>query len=100
MRDNNPSISPNDLAALMRNACEINGYQCLNPKTINAKEPTTSGEFSFQVEFQNQDGSLFVRGPCCGANPTDEPPQSIFSYTVVTNRQDQFQVMDMPPYVP
>jgi len=100
MRNNNPSIPPADLVALMRNACEINGIQCLKPRSITLEKTTSSGEYLFQVEFQNQDGSLFIRGPCCGASPTDQPPQSTFLYTVVKTPQEQFQVMDMPPYVP
>jgi hypothetical protein len=100
MRDNNPSITPADLIALMRNACEINGVQCLKPRSITIEKTASSGEFLFQVEFQNQDGSLFIRGPCCGANPTDQPPQSVFQYAVVKTPQGHFQVMDMPPYVP
>jgi hypothetical protein len=100
MRDNNPSIPPADLVALMRNACEINGVQCLKPRSITLEKTTSSGEFLFQVEFQNKDGSLFIRGPCCGASPTDQPPQSVFLYTVVKTPQGHFQVMDMPPYVP
>jgi hypothetical protein len=100
MRDNNPSIPPADLVALMHNACDINGIQCLKPKSITLEKTTSSGEFLFRVEFQNQDGSLFIRGPCCGASPTDQPPQSVFLYTVVKTPQGHFQVMDMPPYVP
>jgi hypothetical protein len=33
MIDNNPSINPNDHAALLQNACAINGAQCLRVKS-------------------------------------------------------------------
>ncbi len=100
MRNNNLSVPETDLATLLLSACEINGIQCLKPKTITLEKATSSGDFLFQVEFQNQDGSLFVRGPCCGANPTDQPPQSSFDYEVTKDPQGQFLVMNMPPYVP
>ena len=100
MRDHNPSLLPTDLAALMRNACQINGAMCLRPRSITPAQADSSAEFLFQVEFQNKDGSLFIRGPCCGASPADQPPQSVFSYSVIRGPQGQFAVMDMPPYVP
>jgi hypothetical protein len=100
MRDHNPSTAYNDLAALMRNACEINGAACLLPSTIAFQEVTPNAEFLFLVEFLNNDGTLFVRGPCCGASPTDQPPQSVFLYIVTRFPQGAFLVMEMPPYVP
>ena len=100
MRDNNPSVPPADLATLMHNACEINGVKCLRPKTITLERTISEAEFLFLVEFQDEDGSLFVRGPCCGASPTDQPPEAVFSYTVAKSDEGNFLVMDMPPYVP
>ena len=100
MRDHNPSIPPTDLAALMRNACTINGAMCLKASTIRHEQSASPGMFLFQVEFENEDGSLFVRGPCCGASPTDQPPQSLFPYTVERTAEGLFLVTDMPPYAP
>jgi hypothetical protein len=100
MRDHNPSVPYDDLAALMRNACEINGAACLLPTTLAFQEMTPYAEFLFLVEFQNADRSLFIRGPCCGASPADQPPQSVFLYVVTISPEGTFLVMEMPPYVP
>jgi hypothetical protein len=48
----------------------------------------------------SSDGSLFVLGPCCGANETEMPPVSQFEYKVTRDASGQFVVMDLPPYVP
>ncbi len=100
MRDHNPSLPPNDFPALMRNACETNGASCLLPRTITLEQAISETEFRFLVEFQYDDGSVFIRGPCCGASPSDDPPQSLFPYLVVKDSQGYFLVTDMPPYTP
>jgi hypothetical protein len=100
MWDHNPSIPHDDLAALMQNACEINGAACLLPSTVAFQEVTPNAEFLFLVEFLNEDGSLFIRGPCCGASPTDQPPQSVFLFVVTRSSEEAFLVKEMPPYVP
>jgi DNA-binding CsgD family transcriptional regulator len=108
MIDQNPEVDPDDHIALLKNACTINGMQCLQ---INSAGPTSAGpfgvnedenrtEFKFQVDFAKKDGSLFVLGPCCGANATDSPPQSVFYFTVVKGSNEKFLVMDLPPYSP
>ncbi len=108
MLEHNPEIDPNDHVSLLKNACTINGMQCLD---VYSAGPTAAGpyesyelqnliEFKYQVEFANPDGTLFVLGPCCGGNATDSPPQSVFYFTVVKVDQDKFIVVDMPPYVP
>jgi hypothetical protein len=56
--------------------------------------------YSFQVEFNHPDGSLFVLGPCCGANETGMPPVSQFEFTVTRNAQGKFVVLDMSLYAP
>jgi hypothetical protein len=67
LRDNNPLVGPDDHAALLRNACEINGYQCLKLLRVVSEEQSSPAESHFVVEFINPDGSTFVRGQCCGA---------------------------------
>jgi hypothetical protein len=58
-----------------------------------------SVELRFVVEFENEDGTLFVRGPCCGETEAEMPSQSRFPYAV--QRIDgEFQVMNLPVYVP
>jgi hypothetical protein len=69
-------------------------------KSISAKSNPSLDRFEYLVEFLNEDGSLFVRGPCCGGNATDDPPESSFLFTVVEDSQGKFLVMELPPYVP
>ena len=96
----NPEMDPQAHAALWQNACQMNGFQCLQARSIELDQEISPTEFIFQVEFLNADGSLFVQGPCCGATETESPPNSVFSFTVVKNAEESYQVMDLPPYVP
>jgi len=100
MIDHNPSINPADHASLMKNACEINGAQCLEVENAQLIGQTTPGQFTFSLQFQQQDGALYVRGPCCGASETDEPAQSLFPVSVKKTPEGTFLVLDMPPYSP
>ena len=63
------------------------------------EEMASPTEFKFVVEFSWDDGSLFVRGPCCGASETDMPPQSQFTVLVI-KVDDRFLVQQLPVYVP
>ncbi len=105
MMDHNPDIDPTDHTALLRNACMINGAQCLEvfsagPASAGPIESFKLSEFKMQVEFMNPDGSTFVLGPCSGGNETDSPSQSIFYFTVQKIDDTNFKVMEMPPYAP
>lgn len=100
LRDSNPLLDPQDHAALLKNGCEINGLQCLQIKRIVDEQAVSLAEYHFTVEFLNQDGSLFVRGPCCGGNATDFPPESQFAYTVLRSCAEEFLVIELPVYVP
>ena len=95
----NPSSDPADHAALWSWSCEYAGLQCLNVR--DAVFQNLQGDtYVFQVEFSNTDGSLFVRGPCCGANETEMPTVSQFEYRVSRGNDGVFRVLDLPPYVP
>ncbi|HAF62364.1 MAG TPA: hypothetical protein DCK95_08560, partial [Anaerolineaceae bacterium] len=97
MINHNPDIAPQDHAALLRNACTINGAQCLQVRSTGLEEKISDTEFTFKVEFQNADGSLFVIGSCCGEEETEALYHSIFSFRVSKNAEGNFQVMDMVP---
>ena len=71
----NPDIDPSDHAALWKRACEQNGLQCLTVRH-SVLDNSRPAAYFFLVEFNAPDGSLFVRGPCCGATATEMPPQS------------------------
>ena len=62
------------------------------------EEQVSPTEFKFTVEFINDDGTLFVQGPCCGTE-AEEPPQSQFTFTV-KKADNRFLVEDLPVYVP
>ena len=88
-----------DHAALWAGACERAGLQCLSIRTATFQN-LLGDTYVFQVEFSNPDGSLFVLGPCCGADETEIPPVSQFEYRVTRNADGNFTVMDLPPYTP
>ena len=99
--DNNPTLDPQDHAALWRNACMANGFQCLSVRSAHLNEQVASqAELRFLVEFSTPDGELFVRGPCCGASETDMPPESEFLFAVGLNEDGEYRVQDLPVYVP
>lgn len=95
----NPEIDVNDHVALWTWACDNQLLQCLEVRSVTF-EQRVGDSYIFQVEFSNPDGTLFVLGPCCGANETEMPPVSQFEYTVTQSSDGKFVVMNMPPYVP
>ncbi len=96
----NPDIDPNDKPALLEAACTINGFVCLEVKSIEPADPVSESEFAYNVQFANADGSLFELGPCCGADETSTPPTLVFSFTVKQLEDGGYMVMDLPPYTP
>ena len=100
MIEQNPSADRSDPAGLLKNACTINGYECLKVKSVVLEENSAANEFTFKVELVNNDGTLFTQGPCCGGNETDSPSQSSFLFKVIRDIEGKFWVMDMPPYTP
>lgn len=95
----NAQADPSDHTALWAWSCEKSGLQCLKVRTATFKN-LQGDTYVFQVEFSNPDGSLFVLGPCCGANETEMPPVSQFEYHIARTSDGQFHVMDLPPYTP
>jgi hypothetical protein len=95
----NPQINRADHVALWTWVCENQLLQCLEVRSTEFLHQE-GDTYVFQVEFSNPDGSLFVLGPCCGANETEMPPVSQFEFTVTRNAAGKFVVMNTPPYVP
>lgn len=95
----NPEIDPSDHAALWSWACDQRLLQCLEVRSVEF-DYSSGDSYVFQVEFSKPDGSLFVRGPCCGADETEMPPVSRFEFRVSRNADGKFVVLDTPPYVP
>jgi hypothetical protein len=95
----NPGVDPADHATLLENGCTINGLQCLPLKSVLAQEAISDDTYQFMVTFATADGETFVLGPCCGADETEMPPQSEFTFTVV-KVGDAYRVQELPVYVP
>jgi len=95
----NADADPSDHAALWAWSCENSGLQCLKVRAAVLKLQQGNTQL-FQVEFSNTDGSLFVLGPCCGADETEMPPVSQFDYHLARTSDGTFRVMDLPPYTP
>ncbi len=96
LQDWNPDIQ-NDLPAWLARGCNQNGLVCLLPRSLTYIGPDADGALQFVVEFNNPDGTLFQRGPCCGEETG--PVESAFLYRVV-QQDDLWLVLDLPPYVP
>lgn len=98
--DHNPLVEPSDQAALWRNACTINGAQCMRVRTATLQGSPSGSEFVFLVQFENDDGSVLEAGACCGGDPADFPAVSEFPYSVARTSDGRFLVQDLPVYLP
>jgi hypothetical protein len=96
----NPSIDEEDKVGLLQAACKLNGFMCLDILSAELIEVHDQSEFVYEVQFANPDGSLFVLGPCCGADEETMPPQSTFIVHVLCQSEDSCLVLDLPPYLP
>lgn len=96
----NPEIEASDVGALLAYGCESHLLQCLPVRSVSLAGSEAAGELAFDVEFSLADGTLFVRGPCCGATSTEMPDQSAFAFRVQPRAGGGFVVLDLPPYVP
>jgi hypothetical protein len=99
LRYMNPDVPSHYRDALLQQACTVNGFLCLEVKSVLQEEQLDALIYRFTVEFQNEDGSLFILGPCCGASEEEMPPQSEFQFTVIL-REGRYQVMELPVSVP
>lgn len=100
MQDQNPTIDPDDHASLFRNACTVNGTQCLEVRQSTLLDRPSPTEFRFSVEFSNEDGSHFSRGPCCGDDNPNNVDQTEFIYTVQFECTGKYYVLEAPVYLP
>ncbi len=96
----NPEIAPDAHAALFEAACTTNGYRCdLRIAAVSETYPMDADAFHFVIHLSNPDGSPFILGPCCGADPALTPPVKAFAYEVY-RFGEQYLVWDLPVYVP
>lgn len=94
----NPLMDPDDHVGLWKNACTINGLQCLPVRSATFNKINEAGEYIFSVQYTNPDGSIFELGACCGEELTT-PPKIDFEYRVVS-RDGDFLVLDLPVSLP
>jgi len=100
LQDYNPTLDPDNYQELLRNACEINGFQCLRVNEIVDIQEISPKEFVISANFITGDGQILVRGPCCGASEEDMSPESIFTFKVIKNDSGEYKVLDLPVYLP
>lgn len=93
----NPDIT-NNLPKWLERGCTQNGLQCLPIRAILYRGPDVRGGFQFLVEFTAPDGSLFHQGPCCG-DESEGPFPASFVFSVL-KPDENWLVMDLPPYMP
>jgi hypothetical protein len=94
---NNPDVDPGDEAALLQAVCERQSL-CMPVHDVVDGEEVKEGVYRFTVRFALE-GEVFVLGPCCGADESEMPPISEFSYEVI-KAGDRFLVEAEPLYVP
>jgi hypothetical protein len=95
----NPVVDPSDHAKLWSNACQFNGFTCMQILRTTFLE-YDDYVFSFEVEFKLADGSQFSRGACCGENPESVESQATFIYRVLETTEKEYKVLDLPVYIP
>ncbi len=95
----NPAMDANDHVSLVMTGCEMNGWRCLKIKDVITQKQTSPADFEFVVQFANDNGTLFKRGPCCGATEEEMPTETDFKYSV-KKEGGNFQVMTDPVYTP
>jgi len=100
LADMNPDLSADDKPGLWTRACQQNGFVCtLTVKNWVQIAQLSADQIRFTVELQNPDGSLFVLGPCCGAEVADFPPLTQFDF-IVQRVGESYQVLSLPVFVP
>ena len=82
----NPDINPDDHAALLKNGCTQNGWQCLKIKNILHTKKLSDSEFEFIVQFAAPNETVFY-------------PKTDFTY-LVKKINNHFVVATPPIYVP
>ena len=94
----NPDVPANHYGQLLASACELQ-LRCLEVRRVVRSTVISSSQFDFTIEFNNDDGTLFKRGPCCGANEKEMPTVTQFTYSVERSG-NEMRVHGLPVYVP
>lgn len=100
LHEYNPEIDEKDHESLLRAACEVNGFQCLDVLSVTLLDVVKEQEFIYEVAFSNPDGSQFSLGNCCGEDDDVKNAQSMFKVHIACIEREDCLVMELPPYVP
>ena len=93
-----PDVPANHYGQLLGSACETE-LRCLEVRRFIHSKAVSASQFDFTIEFSNEDGTLFKRGPCCGATEKEMPTITQFTYSV-EQRGGEMRVHGLPVYVP
>ena len=94
----NPDVPANHYGQLLASACELQ-LRCLEVRRVVRATAISASQFDFVVEFSNENGTLFKRGPCCGATEKEMPTVTQFTYSV-EQHGGEMRVHGLPVYVP
>lgn len=89
----NPKIDKNDNATLLKNACTVNGYQCLKIKKMIGPEKLSEGKYKVRLQFALPDSSLYIKKSPDAASIE----QNEFEF-LIHKIDDQYKVMSLPVY--
>ncbi|MBU1118883.1 hypothetical protein KKH43_03310 [Patescibacteria group bacterium] len=86
-----------DKVRVLQNFCE-KLETCLEVRIVNSRK-VSSDEYIFDIQFINDDGSIYVLGPCCAETEETMPSEDQFAYQV-KKKDGQFKVISTPLYHP
>jgi hypothetical protein len=94
---NSPENFLSNKESILKQYCEAI-QTCLKAKPIKVVMLSDT-EYRITTQFINQDGSIFVLGPCCGATEETMPSRQEFEYTVM-KIDGEYKVANPPQYRP
>ncbi len=98
----NPDLDPTDGTALLRNACEVNGFPCLRLREVIFSQSWVAEDGArmvyFAVHLTDHEGGIFALWPGDGA--WTGRPEILFSFTLRQFEDGLFRVLELPPFVP
>lgn len=97
--DMNPTVDPLDSTTLWKQACQYNGFQCLQLATLDYIYRKGDTYF-FNATFYKADGTLFTQNACCGDQAPGITSQSIYVIQVKQITPGRYAVLTMPIYIP
>lgn len=85
----NPAEKNPDQATLFEDACDLDGFLCLEILEVTTAQKVAPHQYRFEVVFQNEDGSIYKHQTSNGLF------MSVFPFTVIEHGGDYF-VQQLP----